>query len=40
MPKPLYLTTNGEVEEEVKARDAFTRDDQLAKYKVKDISMG
>lgn len=40
VPKPLYLTTSGMTDEEVNARDAFTREDQLAKYKVKDISIG
>ena len=42
IPKPLYLTTNGTTEsaEEMQARDAFTREDQLAKYKVRDVAMG
>lgn len=42
IPKPLFLTTNGgdnNVDEQ-QARDAFTRDDQLAKYKVQDVAMG
>ena len=40
VPKPLYLTTSGEAQEEKDARDAFTRDEQLAKYKVRDVAMG
>ena len=40
IPKPLYLTTSGENAEEEQARDAFTRPDQLARYKVRDIAIG
>ena len=40
MPKFLNLTTSGYTEEEVSARDAFTRTDQLGQYKVRDIAMG
>ena len=40
VPKPLYLTTSSADKDEQDARDAFTREDQTAKYKVRDIAMG
>ena len=40
VPKPLYLSTSAQDDDEDQARDTFTREDQLAKYKVRDIAVG
>ena len=40
VPKPLYLTTGNVRKEDIAARDAFTREDQLARYRVRDIAIG
>ena len=40
VPKPFYITTSGNSSEEAAARDAFTRPELVAKYRVRDISMG
>ena len=40
VPKLLELKMMGHTEEERISRDAFTRENQMAKYYVKDIAMG
>ena len=40
VPKQLEITTTGTDAEEQAARDAFTREDQQARYNVRDIAMG